>query len=87
MPRYIPPSDDEWREAYYRVMRPAYSHQHGIDFSDTLFVLSCGCILDGCIGAAGVDRFLAGEIMAMHCNEHSRDGLVRLEQILTVGDI
>lgn len=84
MPRYDPPSDKEWDDAMKRVLgivKGAVGKK--TDFSDTLFLLSCGCILDGCSGAAGVDRFLSGEPMRMYCKTHKD---VRLEQIVTVGD-
>lgn len=76
MPHYEPPNDAE--------LRMAVARSKGIDFSDTLFVLSCGCIPDGCSGAAGLDRFVQGKKTRMWCDQHEN---VLLKQIVTVGDI
>lgn len=40
------------------------------DFSDALFVLECGCVFDGCSGAAGMDRWWEGKPMRAHCSNH-----------------
>lgn len=57
-----------------------------IDFSDTLFILDCGCILDGCSGAGGLDRFVHHDrITAMYCPQHKIWGL--LKQVVTVGEV
>lgn len=80
MPRYIPPSDEEWDDAIRRVLGKQ------IDFSDTLLVLQCGCILDGCIGAAGVDLWLKdpNTNTKVYCGTHH---WTVLEQIVTVGEL
>lgn len=40
---------------------------HNIDFSDALFLLECNCILDGCSGAAGLDRWWEGSPLTVYC--------------------
>lgn len=42
-----------------------------IDFSDSLFYLECGCVLDGCSGAAGMDRWWEGKPMRAFCTNCS----------------
>jgi hypothetical protein len=53
-----------------------------IDFSDALFLLECGCILDGCSGSDPGQKWQEGvRNGVLHCTYHDR--WVRLVDMVT----
>lgn len=56
-----------------------------IDFSDSLFVLQCGCIMDGCSGSDPGQKWASGVRNGrLWCSTH--EGWVRLVNMVSVHD-